>query len=208
MGKSRFEGMEVAIREQAKISEASVSDKVQIDRLQAELDGIDADTKQRIEEIKAQPVNKDLLRKQAENELSAALKQSKRNCDTIVLQAENEIKQAELDADVEYKQAKLDIETRKANLAGVKDAANEQKERLDVEAKQAFDTVIASIDNTAKTLELRIQKEKANGEKQKREIQIKLQALKSRNAIIDEQKQGWKRYYDDVVEISKQPPAE
>ena len=208
MGKSRFEAMESAIREQASISEASASEKAQMDRLQAELDSIDADVNQRIEEIKATPMDKELLKKQAENELSSATKQNKRNCEELVRKAEQEIKQAQLNADKAYEQAKLDIERAKARLSSVKEAAAERKESLDVEAKQQYAMVMSSIDNTGKTLELRIQKEKVNGEKQKREISIKLQQLKSRDKIVEEKKALMRRFYDDVVAISKQPPAE
>jgi hypothetical protein len=208
MGKSRFEAMESAIREQASISEASASEKAQMDRLQAELDSIDADVNQRIEEIKATPMDKELLKKQAENDLSSATKQNKCNCDELVQKAEQEIKQAQLNADKAYEQAKLDIERAKARLSSVKEAAAEKKESLDVEAKQQYAMVMSSIDNTGKTLELRIQKEKVNGEKQKREISIKLQQLKSRDKIVEEKKALMRRFYDDVVAISKQPPAE
>jgi hypothetical protein len=208
MGKSRFEGMETAIREQAKISEAGAFEKAQMDRLQAELDSIDAETKQRIEEIKAQPVNKELIRKQAENEFSASMKQNKRVCDEIILRAEQGIKEAEFEAETEYKQAKLEIEKQRANLANVKEKALEDKERLDIEAKQMQEMAISSIDNTSKTLELRIQKEQANAQKQKKEIEIKLRTLKSRDKIIEEQKASWQKFYEDVVEISKQPPTE
>lgn len=208
MGKSRFEAMESAVREQASISEASASEKAQMDRLQAELDSIDADVNQRIEEIKATPMDKELLKKQAENDLSSATKQNKRNCDELVQKAEQEIKQAQLNADKAYEQAKLDIERAKARLSSVKEAAAERKESLDVEAKQQYAMVMSSIDNTGKTLELRIQKEKVNGEKQKREISIKLQQLKSRDKIVEEKKALMRRFYDDVVAISKQPPAE
>jgi hypothetical protein len=200
--------MESAIREQASISEASASEKAQMDRLQAELDSIDADVNQRIEEIKATPMDKELLKKQAENDLSSATKQNKRNCDELVQKAEQEIKQAQLNADKAYEQAKLDIERAKARLSSVKEAAAEKKESLDVEAKQQYAMVMSSIDNTGKTLELRIQKEKVNGEKQKREISIKLQQLKSRDKIVEEKKALMRRFYDDVVAISKQPPAE
>lgn len=208
MGKSRFEGMEVAVREQAKLSEASISEKVQIDRLQADLDSIDAETKQRIEEIKATPINKELLKAQAENELSANLKQNKRACDEVVMRAELDVKRAQQEADEAYAAAKLDIEESKAKIASIKESALERKERLDIDAKQSYEMVVSSIDNANKTLALRVQKETALGEKAKKEIAIKLQALKSRDKIVEEQKASWKQIYSDIVEISKQPPQE
>ena len=74
MGKSRFEGMEIAIREQSKIAEAGAEDKIKIQRLNNELESIDSDTEQAIEEIKSTPINKELLEKKAKNELDSTLK--------------------------------------------------------------------------------------------------------------------------------------
>jgi hypothetical protein len=205
MGKSRFEGMETALRELDNVSRTNVEGKVRIDQFRAELENIDADTKQRIEEIKATPIDKELLRKQAENELSTRLKQNKRVCDSVVESAEQDIKQAEADAEQAYRQAKLDIERCKSNIALLKESAVEKKDRADIEAKQEHDKVLSSIDNTEKTLSLRVQKEEAAGKKRRQEIEIQLRSLEARDKIVEEQKRGWRKFYDDVVEISKQP---
>ena len=40
MGKSRFEGMEIAIREQSKIAESGIQDKIQIDTLKMNIESM------------------------------------------------------------------------------------------------------------------------------------------------------------------------
>lgn len=205
MGKSRFEGMEIAVREQQKISEANAGDKVDIETLEAELNDIDIDTQHRIAEIKATPIDKELLKRKAEMEMDFALKENDRICKTIILEAEQKIAQAELDADNEYKQAKLDIEKARGSLSNVKETAIERKKMLDMKAKEQFDTVLASIDNTEKTLSLQISKEEMNGEKRKKEIAIRLRALKARNKVVEDNRKIWEKLYNDTVEISKQP---
>ena len=151
MGKSRFEGMEIAIREQAKIADLGANDKVRIETLEAQLADIDDDLKQQIEQIKATPIDKSLLRKQAETDRDNRLKRNELELKFRLNKAEMDIKQAEHDADEAYKQAKLDIEREKAELANLKEQVTAEKEKNDTLAKQEFDRTIASVDNTEKT---------------------------------------------------------
>ena len=205
MGKSRFEGMEIAVREQAKITEGGANDTVEIESLGAELKDIDAETETSIKEIKATPINKELLRKQAQNDIEFKKKENDRNYKTIVSENEARINQAELNSEQTYKQAKLDIQNAKVKLENMKETAKETNEIANLKATQEYNKIISSIDNTELTLSLQVDREKMNGEKRKKEIEIKLRGLKAKNKIAEEQKNGWKQFYNDTVEISKQP---
>jgi hypothetical protein len=205
MGKSRFEGMEIAIREQSKIAESGIQDKIQIDTLKMNIESIDNETLQKIEEIKNTPVNKDILKRQAQNDFNTHKTNNQREYDSLLQQATHNINQASLDAEQKYKQAQIDIANKKAQLEMLTATAKEQKEQLDLDAQQEFDVAMASIDNVEKTIQLRIQKVEMEAQKRKKEFELKLRALEAKNNIIEEQKDGWKRFYKDVVEISKQP---
>lgn len=205
MGKSRFEGMEIAIREQAKIADLGANDKVRIETLEAQLNDIDDDLKQEVAQIKATPIDKSLLRKQAETDRDNRLKRNEMELKFRLNKAEMDIKQAEHDADEAYKQAKLDIDREKAELANLKELATAEKDKNDVLAKQEFDRTIASVDNTEKTIQLRIDKATSDSKKLKKDIEIQLRSLKAKNNVIEEQKKGWAQFYKDTVEISKQP---
>jgi len=197
--------MEIAVREQQRISEANAGDKVEIETLEAELTDIDMETKQSIAEIKATPIDKELLKKQAKLAMDSRIKENDRECKTIILNAEQLILQAELDTESAYKQAKLGIDDARVNLINTKESALEKKEIADLQANQQYEKILSSIDNTEKTLTLQIEKEVMNGEKRKKEIEIRLRSLKARNTIIEESKRIWEKLYNDTVEISKQP---
>jgi len=154
--------------------------------------------------IKATPIDKELLKKQAINDRASRLKQNERAYVDSINKAEQNIKQAEHDCETAYNQAKLDIEKKKSLFKNIQDNAKEEMERQNILAEQEYETILASIDNTEKTMELKIKKEEVNGQKRRRDIEISLRALKARNNIIEEKKKGWKRFYEDTVEISKQ----
>jgi preprotein translocase subunit SecF len=99
----------------------------------------------------------------------------------------------------------LDIDRKKANLVNVKEQAQEIKDRQDIEANEEFERVTASISNVEKTIELRVQKEKIAGEKRKQEIQIRLRGLKAKDKVAEQKKAVFDKFYNDIVEISKQP---
>lgn len=200
--------MEIAIREQAKIAEAGAGDKVRIETLEAELTDIDNDIKQSIAEIRATPIDKKLLRKQAESDRDNRLRQNDLQCKFRLNNAELAIKQAEYDAESEYKQAKLDIEKKRSELSNLKESVTATKEQQDIAAQQDYEKIIASVDNTEKTIELRINKVEIEGKKRKKDIEIQLRSLKARNNVVEEQKSGWKQFYKDTVEISMIPPKD
>jgi hypothetical protein len=208
MGMSRFEALKAAVEEQAKMTEAGASDKVLIETLEAELAEIDADTNRRINEIKATPINKDILKKGAETQRDSLLKANERDYKTIVMSAEQEIKQAELDADNTYKQAQLDIDKEKATLINIKERAQEKKDRDDIAVNEEYERIIASIGNVEKTIELKVQREVVAGDKRKQEIQIKLRGLKARDKVADSKRAIFTKFYNDVVDISKQKDSE
>ena len=203
MGKSRFEGMEIAVREQAKIVDGSVQQKVDVETLEAEKAVIDQEVEQEIKEIKSTPINKKTVKEQAETNKSNKLKAIERECNTTVMQAEQQIKQAQHNADQNYNQAKLNIEKAKEDLENLKQQAQEMGDSKRTQVIQGFETVLASIDNTDKTIELKVEKAKIDGKKRKREIEIKLRSLTAQVKIVEEKKNAWKTFYNDTVAISK-----
>ena len=208
MGKSRFEGMEIAVREQARITEDGADNKIEIETLQAELTEIDKETEHNIAEIKATPIDKVLLKVQAKTDMDNKIKQNEREYRTIILTEEQTIEQEEKDAKEEYEQAVLDIKNLRLSLANLKETAKEKKDIEDTKAKQEYDKVMASANNADVTLSLKIDREKMNGEKRKKEIDIKLRNLKARDNINNEKKKSWEQLYKDTVEISKLPPQQ
>jgi len=207
MGKSRFEGMETSVREQTKITENGADNKVQIEELEAELLDIDREVELTIKEIKSTPIDKELLKEQAKVDMENKLSQTEMECQNKVLELQNHINQSELDMENVYKQAKIDLEKMKMKIKKVEEEAKMERKAKDIRTKQEYDIIVSSVDNTDKTLQLKIEKATMSGDKRKKEIEIELRSLKARDKVNEEKKAVWVKLYDDTVEISKQPTS-
>jgi hypothetical protein len=201
MGQSKYETLQNATIQQVAAVDAGVEDSVEQKHLEAELAQIDEETEQQIKEIKATPVNKELLKKQAEAELESRRKANARDKAVAIQQAQHAIEQAELDKDLSVKQAELDIQRKKDTLEQIKEIASENEARKNLSAEQEYDRIVASVDDTEQTINLKIEKAKQQAKVRKREIEIELESIKAKNEAKSEKTKCWKNLYDDTLKL-------
>lgn len=188
---SKYATLADAMREKVRMLSLGVNDSVRASEIEAELKRIDEETNQTIEEIKATPIDTDLVKKQAKADLDTAKRDNRRKASTEILTAEDEVKEAE---------RMLDITKR--NLELIKEKVVEIESNCNLKAQQEFDRTISSIGNIEQTLALKIQKVKQDGEKRKRNLNIELDSLKAKQNAHSGQIKCFDKLYDDIKEIS------
>ena len=188
---SKYATLAEAMKEKVELLSLNTNNLVEKKKIEGALKRIDEETNQRIEEIKATPIDTDLIKTQAKADLDSALSQAEREAEQKKLQADSQIKNAESQLEQMKQAAKFD-----------KEKATEDAERKKLEAKQKYDRSVSSVGNQEKTLELEINKVRMGGEAKKKEYQIKLESIDAELGAQNEKIACVDALYNDLKEIS------
>ena len=167
-------------------------DKVRVKQLEAEISRIDKKVEQEINEIKNTPIDTALLKQQAEADYKAELSKNSLIYSRHVNEAEDNISDAE-----------RELERMKKVFEQVKAEAQMKCGKANLEAKQRLDRTMSNVGNSDRTIQLKVERVKQNGEALKSELQAKLDNLKAKTDVFDEELKLYDKCYHDIVEISK-----
>lgn len=211
----------------------NVKGKIAQQKLENQIKAIDAQTEERIKEIKLSPIDEDMQIKQAEADYQSQVSGHARarivtiqNAEAAIKQAELDVEEAKKEADAQLRalevkmlqikttyekqirQAELTAQTKRDSLNQVKEIAKETEERNNLRVKQELQAVLNSVKDTEKAMQRRIDKEIAAGERKKLELQQELELLKIQNEEQGSGEKHWQKLYEDVVAISKAQQGE
>ena len=219
MGKSRYEALETAIREQAKVSNSNIADKARIQSHEAQLLRIEKELEATIKRIEQSPIDKEALKAKADKDLAMTLQKSENTCqqakserakklDLYHAETTRQYKHATQVAQDAYEKAKDVAAATRDNNKLLDLEEDRTKEERDIEAQYVHKTTITSINDGEKTRDLQIEKAKADSDLKAEKIKIELDALRLNADIVNEQKAAWQTFYKDIVDISKQQSSE
>lgn len=188
---SKYATLAEAMKEKVAILSLGVDDSVREKQIEAELKRIDEETNQAIEEIKATPIDAELIKTQADADLETAKREHKRQTSTDILSAEDDVKEAE-----------HQLEIAKRSLTLVKERTAELEVNANLRAQQEHDRTLSSIGNIEQTLALKVAKAKQAGENRKRNLNIEFDNLKAKRDAHKEKLDCIDKLYNDLKEIS------
>ena len=188
---SKYATLAEAMKEKVSILSLGVDDSVREKEIEAELKRIDEETKQLVAEVKATPIDADLIKKQSEADLESKRKENKRIASTEVIDTEDEVKEVE-----------RSLEKAKSQLEFVKERSREIEQNENLKALQEHERIMSSIGNIEQTLALKVAKTTQEGEKRKRALNIERDNLKAKREAHNEKIECIDRLYTDLKEIS------
>lgn len=195
---SKYETLANTIKQKLELLGANADDIVKQKQLEAELQRIDKETEQRIEEIKATPIDTELIKQQAKAELENTIRENKRTKTMKIAKSEEVVTDCEAgirEGQEELRRLKRDLEMEKERFA-------EEEATSNLKAQQEYERTISSIGNSEKSMELKINREKQDGERRKSETKIRLDNIKAKNDAQKEKMDCIERLYKDIKEIS------
>jgi len=188
---SKYATLAEAMKEKVDLLSLNTNNIIKKKVIEGSLKRIDEETEQRVEEIRATPIDTELIKSQAKSDYEATLNEIKReaiqrktNADSGVKNAENQVAKIIQDAKFE------------------KEKADEEATRMEVEAKQKFDRTISSVGNAEKTLALEVKKARAAGDTKKKDNEIKLESIDAELEAQNEKIACIDALYNDLKEIS------
>ena len=188
---SKYATMAEAMKGKVDLLSLNTNNIIKKKVIEGSLKRIDEETEQRVEEIRATPIDTELIKSQAKSDYEATLNEIKRRTIERKNNAEAGVKNAEAQVDKIVQDASFEIEK-----------ANEDSVKLEVEAKQKFDRTISSVGNAEKTLALEVKKARAAGNTKKKDNEIKLESIDAELEAQNEKIACIDALYNDLKEIS------
>jgi hypothetical protein len=188
---SKYATLAEAMKEKVDLLSLNTNNIIKKKVIEGSLKRIDEETAQKIEEIKATPIDTELIKSQAKSDYDTAISEIKR----VTIQAKS-------NADAGVANAEAQVIQIKQRADFDKDIADENASKKEVNAKQKYDRVISSVGNSEVTLELEIKKATLAGETRKTEHKIKLESIDAELGAQNEKIACIDALYKDLKEIS------
>jgi len=188
---SKYSALTEAMKEKIGILSVGIDDKIRQKQILAEISRIDSEVDRECDEIRNTPIDTALVEQQAEAEYQASLKANARTSKEMVNNEADQVHELE-----------RELEIAKRKLEEVKETSAEWLERKNMDNLQQVERTKASIGNKDKTIKLRVQKAKMEGEKRKANLQAELDNISAKTEAHSDKVKCVEQLYDDLKEIS------